>query len=138
VIYASALDRNLPKFLAKVHPKYKTPHVSVIFFAILVCAFALSGTFKPLAVVASGSLLVIYAGVGLAVIRFRYRDGEPAPGQFKLLGGPVIPVLSCLVVGWLLWQLTAQEAIGLAALIGVSIIIYAVKWLFFRTATKVG
>jgi APA family basic amino acid/polyamine antiporter len=134
VIYASALDGNLPKFLAKVHPKYKTPYISVIFFAAVICAFALSGTFKPLAVVASGSILVIYAGVSLAVIRLRHRDGEPAEGLFKLPGGPVIPILSCLVVGWLLWQLTAQEAIGLAVLIGVSIIIYAMKSLFFKVA----
>ena len=71
-------------------------------------------------------------GVSLAVIRFRYRDGKPVAGQFKLAGGPVIPILSCLVVAWLLWQLTAQEAIGLAALMGASIIIYIMKSLFFR------
>ena len=134
VIYAAALDRNLPKLLAKVHPKYKTPYLSVIFFAAVICAFALSGTFKPLAVVASGSILVIYVGVSLAVIRLRYRDGKPAKGQFKLVGGPVIPILSCLVVGWLLWQLTAKEAIGLAVLISVSIIIYAMKLLFLGAA----
>jgi basic amino acid/polyamine antiporter, APA family len=136
VIYASALDGNLPKFLAKVHPKYKTPYLAVIFFATVTGAFALSGTFKPLAVVASGSILVIYAGVGLAVIRLRQRDGEPAQGQFKLTGGPVIPILSCLVIGWLLWQLSAQEAIGLAVLMGVSIIIYAVKALFLTGTRK--
>ncbi len=133
VVYASALDGNLPKFLAKVHPKYKTPYLSVIFFAAVVCAFALSGTFKPLAVVASGSILVIYAGVSLAVVRLRYRDGEPAAGKFKLTGGPVIPILSCLVIAWLLWQLTAEEAIGLAALIGVSVVFYAMRVFFFGT-----
>ena len=132
VVYASALDGNLPKFLAKVHPKYKTPYVSVIFFAAVVCVFALSGTFKPLAVVASGSILVIYAGVSLAVIRLRYRDGEPAAGKFKLIGGPVIPILSCLVIAWLLWQLAADEVIGLAALIGVSVVFYAMR-VFFRS-----
>ncbi len=127
VVFASARDNNLPKFLATVHPKYKTPYVSVIFFAAVVCAFALSGTFKPLAVLASGSLLVIYGGVSLAVIRLRYRDGEPGAGQFKLPFGATIPVLSCLVVGWLLSQLTAEEATGLAALIGASVLVYAIR-----------
>ena len=125
VVFASARDNNLPKFLATVHPKYKTPYVSIIFFAAVVCVFALSGTFKPLAVLASGSILIIYGGVSLAVLRLRHRDGEPDPGQFKLPFGPVIPVLSCLVVGWLLWQLTAEEATALAALIGVSVLVYA-------------
>ncbi len=135
VVFASALDGNLPKFLAKVHPKYKTPYRAVIFFAAVICAFALSGTFKPLAVVASGSILVIYAGVSLAVIRLRYRDGEPAKGKFKLPGGPVIPILSCLVIAWLLWQLTAKEAIGLVALIGVSVLFYVIR-IFFFSAVK--
>ena len=134
VVFASALDGNLPKFLAKVHPKYKTPYRAVIFFAVVICAFALSGTFKPLAVVASGSILVIYAGVCLAVIRLRYRDGKPAKGKFKLTGGPVIPILSCLVIAWLLWQLTAEEAIGLGALIGVSVLFYVMRVIFFSTA----
>jgi len=127
VIYASASDGNLPAFLAKVHPKYKTPYLSVIFFAVVTCAFALSGTFEPLAVVASGSILVIYAGVSLAVIRLRHRDGKPGTGQFALPGGAVIPILSCLVIAWLLWQLTAGEAIGLAALVGVSVVLYAMR-----------
>ena len=133
VVFASALDGNLPKFLAKVHPKYKTPYIAVIFYAAIICAFALSGTFKPLAVVASGSILVIYAGVSLAVIRLRYRDGEPAVGKFKLTGGPVIPILSCLVIAYLLWQLAAEEVIGLVALIGVSVVFYATRAFIRRT-----
>lgn len=127
VVFASARDNNLPKFLATVHPKYKTPYVSVIFFAAVVCTFALSGTFKPLAVLASGSILVIYGGVSLAVLRLRHRDGEPSAGQFKLPFGAAVPVLSCLVVGWLLWQLTAGEAIGLAAMVGISALVYAIR-----------
>jgi L-asparagine transporter-like permease len=106
----------------------------VIFFAAVICAFALSGTFKPLAVVASGSILVIYAGVSLAVIRLRYRDGEPSMGRFKLAGGPVIPILSCLVIVWLLWQLTAEEAIGLGALVGVSVVFYVTRVFSFGVA----
>lgn len=132
VVFASARDNNLPKFLATVHPKYKTPYVSVIFFAAVVCTFALSGTFKPLAVLASGSILVIYGGVSLAVLRLRHRDGEPSAGQFKLPFGAAVPVLSCLVVGWLLWQLTAGEAIGLAAMVGISALVYAIRIVAIR------
>jgi len=124
VVFASALDGNLPTVLAKVHPRYKTPYVSVIFFASMICALALSGTFKPLAVVASGSILIIYLGVSLAVIRLRLRDGRPTAEGFSIPGGPVVPVLSCLVIGWLLLQLTTEEAIGLAVLIGVSVVLY--------------
>ena len=46
VVFASSLDNNLPRFLGKVHPKYKTPHIAIVFFAVVIGVFALSGTFK--------------------------------------------------------------------------------------------
>ena len=127
VIFASSLDDNLPRFLSKVHPTYKTPHVAVVFFAIVVCAFALSGTFRYLAVFATGSLLLIDLGVSLAVLRLRQRDGLPKAGEFRLPLGPLIPLLSCLIVGWLLLQMQAEEAASIAVLIGASTVVYGVR-----------
>ena len=132
VLFASSLDGSLPKLLSKVHPKYKTPYVSIIVFASMICAFALSGTFKPLAVVASGSILIIYLGVSLATIRLRLRDGTPSPDEFSIPGGSVVPVLSCLIIGWLLLQLTLEEAVGLGLLCGASVGIYAVRSVISR------
>ena len=127
VIFASSLDDNLPRFLSRVHPTYKTPYVAVIFFAIVVCAFALSGTFRYLAVFATGSLLLIDLGVSLAVMRLRQRDGLPRAGEFRLPFGPLIPLLSCLIVGWLLLQVPAEEAFSIAGLIGASAVVYAIR-----------
>jgi len=127
VIFASSLDGNLPTFLSKVHPKYKTPYVAVIFFAILVCAFALSGTFRYLAVFATGSLLLVYLGVSLAVLRLRQRDGLPKDGEFRLPFGPLIPLSSCLIVGWLLLQVPAEEALSIAGLAGGAAVAYAIR-----------
>lgn len=130
VIFASSLDNNLPKFLSKVHPRYKTPHVAIIFFAVIVCTFALTGTFKYLAVFATGSLLLIDLGVSLAVLRLRRRDGLPKAGEFTLPFGPLIPLLSCGIVGWLLLQMPREEAISVAALVSASVAVYAIRtWL---------
>jgi amino acid transporter len=127
VIFASSLDGNLPRCLSKVHPQYKTPHVAVIVFAIVVCAFALSGTFRYLVVFATGSLLLIDLGVSLAVLRLRQRDGLPKAGEFRLPFGPLIPLLSCLIIGWLLLQVPAEEAISIAVLISASVVVYAIR-----------
>jgi len=127
VIFASARDGNLPAFLAKVHPQHKTPYRAVIFLAAVACAFALSGSFRLLAVVASGSILVIYLGVSLAVIRLRYRDGQPGAEEFRIPGGVTVPVLSCLVIGWFLLQMTRQEALGVAVLAGSAIAIFGIR-----------
>jgi APA family basic amino acid/polyamine antiporter len=135
VLFASARNGTLPAFLAKVHPKYKTPYLAIIVFAAITVAFALSGTFKPLAVVASGSILMIYAGVCLSVLRLRQRDGNPKKGEFKVPGGPIIPILGFLLIMWLLLQLTLEEAIGLGALIGISIAYYAINSFLVRKQT---
>ncbi len=110
-----------------MHPKYKTPHVAIIFFAIVIGVFALSGTFKYLAVVATGSLLLIYLGVSLAVLCLRQRDGLPKDGEFKLPFGPVIPLLSCVIVGWLILQMPLDEAVTVAALVGACIALYVIR-----------
>lgn len=127
VVFASALDNNLPSFLAKVHPKYKTPHAAIIFFATIIGVFALSGTFKYLAVVATGSLLLVDLGVILAVLQIRRRDGLPGEGQFKLPFGPLIPILAFAIVGWLLLQMPLNEAATVAALIGACIAFYLAR-----------
>jgi L-asparagine transporter-like permease len=101
--------------------------VAVIFFAIVVCAFALSGTFRYLAVFATGSLLLIDLAVSLAVLRLRQRDGLPEAGEFVLPFGPLIPLLSCLIIGWLLLQVPAEEAFSIVGLVGAAAVIYAVR-----------
>jgi amino acid transporter len=127
VIFASSLDDNLPRYLAKVHPQHKTPYTAIIFFSIVVAVFALSGTFKFLAVVASGSILLIYLGVSLATLRLRQRDGLPKDGEFRLPFGPLIPLLSCAIVGWLLVQIPPDEAITVSALVGSCIVVYVIR-----------
>ena len=139
VVFASSLDNNLPRFLGKVHPKYKTPHIAIIFFAVVIGVFALSGTFKYLAVVATGSLLLVDLGVILAVLRLRQRDGLPKDGEFRLPFGPVIPLLSCAIVGWLLLQVPLNEAATIVMLVGACAVFYAIRSVFrgaWKTTAK--
>lgn len=135
VLFAAASDGHLPKILAKVHPKYQTPYLAIIFYAAIGCVFALTGSFKQLAVVASGSILVIYLGVSLAVIRLRHRDGEPSADQFRLPGGASIPILSSLVVLWLISRMESGEAIGFAVLLAIVVASYFAGT-FFRKVAK--
>lgn len=127
VIFASSQDGSLPRVLSRVHPEYKTPYVAVIFFAIVVCALALTGTFRYLAVFATGSLLLIDLGVILAVPVLRRRDGLPASGEFRLPFGLLIPWLAALVIGWLLFQLPPAEALSIAALVAVATAFWVIR-----------
>jgi len=134
VVFAAARDGLLPGVLAKVHPRHHTPHIAILFYAAAGCGFALTGTFKQLAVVASGSILLVYLAVSLAVIALRRRGGSASAGHFRIPGGPLVPVLSSAVILWLLSQMTAGEAIGVGALLAVTVVIYFARKAFRKSS----
>jgi len=112
-----AEDGLLPAALASVHARHRTPHVAILAYAAVSCALAVSGTFRPLAILASGSLLLVYLAVCLAALKMR-RAGPAPAGAFRAPGGPLVPLLGAFTVGWLLAHTTRAEAIGLAILVG--------------------
>jgi nitrate/nitrite transporter NarK len=49
------------------------------------------------------------------------RRSGPAPaGAFRAPGGPLVPLLGAATVAWLLAHTTRQEALGLAATVGIA------------------
>ena len=88
--FAAANARLLPAALTTVHRRFRTPYVAIAVYALLVFAFAVSGAFRPLAVLATISQLLIYLFVCLGVLRVR-RLRPRVPGAFRAPGGPVVP-----------------------------------------------
>jgi amino acid transporter len=121
-----AEDGMLPSALARVHGGYRTPHIAIVTYAALSCALAASGTFRPLAILASVSLLLIYLAVCLAALRLRVAGPAPA-GAFRAPGGPLVPALGALTVGWLLAHTTRTEAAGLAITVGAAALYYLLR-----------
>jgi amino acid transporter len=103
----------LPAAMASVHSRYHTPHVAILAYATASCLFAISGTFRPLAVLASISLLLIYLAVCVAALKLRASGPAPA-GAFRAPFGPLVPVLGAATVAWLLAHTTRAEALGMA------------------------
>jgi APA family basic amino acid/polyamine antiporter len=126
VIYSAARDKViLPLSLAKIHSKYATPHYSIILYAVMGCFFSITGEFKQLAILSSASVLLIYFGVAMAFIKLRI-TGKADAGTFRVWGGYTVPVISILIILWVLSKLTTNEIIGIVSFVGILSAIYIV------------
>jgi len=132
VLFAGAKDGLLPKFLSTVHPKYATPHPAIITFSAIAFIMAVSGGFRQLIVLATITLLITYAGVVLALIRFRLKEDKAYPAGFRLPGGLLIPVVTLIILGWFIFQSKLNELIAVGIFLAVLSIIYAVKIFFSK------
>lgn len=126
-IYALARDGLLPRAIAKVHSKFRTPHVAILIHAGLSLAFALTGSFVSLLVVATLATLIVYLICCAATIQLQRLDVR-ADGAvpFRVPGGPVIPILAIAVVVWLMSASTRQEFTALAAMLAIETVLYLV------------
>lgn len=115
VIFAASEDKVFPlKQLSMVHSKYATPYVAIIVYAAFGFFFASFGGFKQMAIISSASALLIYLGVSLSVIKLRRnRSEDQDPELFRIRGGYFVPILSSLVIIWLLSNLTKSELLGI-------------------------
>jgi amino acid transporter len=124
VLYAGAQDSLMPKVFEKVHAKYFTPYIAILFYTVLGLLFASIGGFKQLAIISGASTLLIYLGVILSTIKLRKRNSPTLEKTFQIPGGIIIPLLAVGVILWLLSNLSRLEIISLMIFIAVFTLIY--------------
>lgn len=133
-LYRFAEDGLLPKIIGSVHPTYRTPHVAIIVQTTLVCALAVFNSFEQLAVISNLAALLLYAGCAAATIVLRKRGiRQPGATPFAVPGGPVIPIITIGLIGWLLTSITKAEWTVLVVTLVVASVLYAIA---ARTGSK--
>jgi amino acid transporter len=137
MLFAFGRDGFLPAQLAAVHPRFKSPYVAIIVQTLVVIALDVKGSFEALAIIANGSILLVYAACCVAVIELRRRGVRESGAPFNVPFSAVIPVLAFLVIAWLLTSLTADEWKALLVVVGVAIVVY-VSSLSSRRAASAG
>ena len=131
--FALAMHGQLPTALARVHPRYRTPHVSIIVSAIAVLLFALPGTFISALKFSAIARVIVYASTcaALPILRHRAKTSLPptpedAPRPFIITGGIFIAILCVLLCLWLLANSGWIEIRDVSIATAIGIIIYAV------------
>jgi amino acid transporter len=120
----------LPGVLTNVHPRYHTPAVAIVTYAVVVSALAISGSFAQLAILANVAALSLYLLCVAASYELQRRDVRMAGAAFALAGGPVVPLLAAAGIVWLLAQATAREFQIEAVVLIFATILYVGRRLF--------
>lgn len=127
ILFAFGRDGFLPARFGTVNARHHTPVVAIVAHAAACCAFAITGSFRSLVVLSTVSVLLIYLACCLATIQLRRRDVRSDGPPFKLSGGPVIPLLACVVVVWMLSSAGRIEFISVAIVLIVASVLYGIR-----------
>lgn len=126
ITFAMAEHGDFPSFLAAIHPQYRTPHFSILLYAVLVFVFAALGNFQWNAMLSAVSRLAIYGAMAVAVPVLRRRNDGKA--QFLLPAPYLFAALALLFSIILVTQMGRVEFY----IVGTTCAIALLNWIFIR------
>ncbi len=118
--YVMAAAGQLPRALAVIHPRFRTPHVAVVFSGLLVLAFTLSGTFVYLLTLSTVARLLVFAITCVAMPVLRHNPAVPT-ARFVLPAGLIVAAAALILIAWLLASssFAASRDVVILSLVGV-------------------
>src|SRR5437016_13053112 len=123
IFMSMARDGLLPPWAARLHPRYKTPHVTTIVTGIFVALFA---AFAPIGWVLElthiGTLFAFIL-VALGIIVLRRREPE-RPRPFRTPWVPFLPIVSCLFCLYLMIKLPLLTWVRFGLWMAIGAVIY--------------
>jgi APA family basic amino acid/polyamine antiporter len=125
IFYSMANDGLLPPFAKKIHPRFRTPHITSVITGL---AVAIASGFTPIGILGSlvsiGTLMA-FVIVSIGIIFLRYQRPE-LDRPFKVPGVPFVPALSALVSLGLMAGLPASTWERLIIWMAIGIVFYFV------------
>lgn len=126
LVYSLAAEGDFPAVFAKLDPRFQTPAIAIILFALTGWLLAVSGTFIWIVALTAASAIVYYAATCACLGRLRKLC--PHADAFRV---PFGPALSILAVGIALVLMTALKRTEVL-LMGVTALIATANWLWSR------
>jgi APA family basic amino acid/polyamine antiporter len=104
IFFSMARDGLLPGWAAKIHPKYRTPHVTTIITGVAVATFAAFMNINEVVELTNIGTLFAFILVAVGIILLRRTDpGRHRP--FRTPFVPATPLLAIMMCGYLMLQL---------------------------------
>jgi basic amino acid/polyamine antiporter, APA family len=112
IIFAFGRDGVLPAWFAHVHPRYRSPDVAIITWAVVAFALSITGTFERLAVLSNVAVLLMYLLCCAAcwfLVQRNVRVDTDRSG-FNFPGMKLVPLLAIAAIIWILGQAALSES----------------------------
>jgi amino acid transporter len=123
VPFAMAEQKQLPSVISRVHPRFSTPYIAIVFTALVMLFLTLTSSFVAALTISAIARLVTYAATCVALIMLRRNKAAPE-ARFHLPGGVLISILSLVLIVWLVSNSTLKEAKVAAIAAAVGLLIY--------------
>jgi APA family basic amino acid/polyamine antiporter len=123
IFYSMANDGLLPPFAKKIHPRFRTPHITSMITGV---AVAIAAGLTPISVlgdlVSIGTLMAfVIVSLGIVFLRRKRPDLKAA---FRTPAVPLVPILSALVSFGLMAYLPIETWLRLAIWMAIGLVIY--------------
>lgn len=125
-LYALAQTGKLPGVFARIHPRYRTPHIAILTQTAVALLLMLTGTAEELAVLSAIARLATYIGTALAVPVLR-RKMPATPRTIRLPGGPAIPIAALVICVLFLSAAEAKNWIAGGIALALGALIYFLR-----------
>jgi len=124
IFYTMANDGLLPPWVARIHPRFRTPHITTIVTGVLIAVLAAVTPIVVLGELVSMGTLLIFVIVcaGIVILR-RTRPDLPRP--FRTPWSPVVPLLGVATCAYLMSGLPGDTWVRLLVWMGAGLVIYA-------------
>lgn len=126
MMFAMAERGELPRVLAGIDPRYRTPWLATLLTAGAGLALSMTGTFSYLVSLSVLTRLAVFICTAIALIVLRRRPGA-SPAELVLPGGVPLAILTCLACLWLVTGSSARELRDMGIATAAGLVVYAAR-----------
>jgi APA family basic amino acid/polyamine antiporter len=127
--FALAERGDIPAIFARIHPRFRTPDVSIVLYTVFLLVFTLAGSFRWNITLSAIVRLFAYGSIAIALLILRKR--KPDADAFRLPGGPVLAIAAILFCIILLVRAPLSNSTAVLATSAAA----AINWAMVRKRT---
>ena len=126
ITFAMSERGDFPRIFSRIHPRFRTPHLSILIFAALLLPFSIGGDFWWNALLSIVARLFLYGSVAAALPVLRKK--QPYADRFRLPLGGLFSGLAVAFTALLILKMHRAEFV----VVSLTIVLALVNWLWAR------